>query len=78
LPVGTADRFGNLEQAEWRRYTFLRAERQVMRHGAVEIRPRHGKRRGFHPGAIKARLDPATRFRLAAPGIRNPTFGQNR
>lgn len=37
LPIGTADSFGDLEQAERRRFPFLDTERQFVRHDAIEI-----------------------------------------
>jgi hypothetical protein len=37
LPIGTADSFGDLEQAERRRFPFLYTERQFVRHDAIEI-----------------------------------------
>ena len=41
LPVDTTNRLGDLEQAVRRRFSFLRAERQLVGHGAIEIRHPH-------------------------------------
>jgi hypothetical protein len=37
LPIGTADCFGDLKQAERRPFLFLCTERQFVRHDAIEI-----------------------------------------
>ena len=37
LPIGAADRFGDLEQAERRRFPFFDTECQFVRHDAIEI-----------------------------------------
>jgi hypothetical protein len=43
LPVGTADRLDNLEQAEWRCLPFLDTNCQLVRHDTVEIGTGYGK-----------------------------------
>ena len=53
LPVSTADRLGNLKQPQRRGFLFLYAERQVVRHGAVEIWTGYRKRRGVIPAPVK-------------------------
>jgi hypothetical protein len=60
LPVDAAERLGNLQKAERRWYPSLHAERQLMRHDTVEIRPGYGKHWSIHAKVGERRVDTTT------------------
>jgi hypothetical protein len=78
LPIGAADGLGDLEQAEWRRFSFFDGERQLVRDRAIEIGTRYGKRWRAHRGGGESHLDLTARCRLAAEGVSNSSLGQDR
>jgi len=69
---------GDLEQAERRRFSLFDAERELVRHCAVEIGTGYGNRRGVHPGGGENgsfpdgghRQSARTRLQLAAGQVR--------